>query len=74
MVAFSPNPIHGHPTKTMPVARTCRTGCGSERSHRLTEGTMGIVIFLLIAFVLLGADRLAEYMRTHPARGVTPRS
>jgi hypothetical protein len=35
---------------------------------------MGVVIFLLIAFVLLGVDRLAEYMRTHPARGYTPRS
>jgi hypothetical protein len=38
---------------------------------------MGIAIFLVIAFVMLGVERLVSHMRTHhhPARhGVTPRS
>jgi hypothetical protein len=37
---------------------------------------MGVVIFLIIAFVMLGVDRLVvNSKRIHPARhGVTPRS
>jgi hypothetical protein len=55
--------------------RTCRTGRFGERQP-LTEGTMGIAIFLILAFVMLGVDRLVTYYkRSHPVQhGATPGS
>jgi hypothetical protein len=40
----------------------------------LTEGTMGIVVFIAAAFVMLGVERLVHFRRTHhTARQVVPR-
>jgi hypothetical protein len=37
---------------------------------------MGIAIFLIVAFVMLGVERLVTLMRSHhhPVHGITPRS
>jgi hypothetical protein len=36
-----------------------------ERSVQLAEGTMGYVLFILIAFVMLGVQKFVEYRRSH---------
>jgi hypothetical protein len=63
------------PTAESLGGRTCRTG-KVRRKATTTEGTMGIAIFLIIAFVMLGVDRLVHLKRSHhPVQhGAAPRS
>jgi len=49
---------------------TCRTGQPGE--NRRTEGTMGYVAFMIIAFVMLGVERLGSLLRSGTAHGEDP--
>jgi hypothetical protein len=45
---------------------------GPERGSPFAEVTMGVAVFMVLAFVMLGVDRLVKYTRSHYPRHHVP--